>query len=99
MRNLGFSGQIRVRHHNNLARLELDARDLARIIDPMLRNTVIEHFKSLGFTYIALDLEGYNMGAFLAADRSFRLCMMAASVIWILHNILAATPAAVTRNR
>jgi len=33
--------------------------------------------------------------AFLAHDRSFRLCMMAASVIWIVHNVLAATPAAV----
>ncbi|MDJ0817005.1 MAG: ATP-dependent sacrificial sulfur transferase LarE [Desulfobacterales bacterium] len=63
LRELGFSGQIRVRHHNNLARLEIDSQDLPRIIQPALRNKVIEHFKGLGFTYIALDLEGYSMGS------------------------------------
>ena len=63
LRNLGFSGQIRVRHHNNLARLEIDSRDLPRIIQPELRNKVIEHFRALGFTYVALDLEGYSMGS------------------------------------
>ena len=36
-----------------------------------------------------------TMAAFLAADRAFRLGMMASSVIWIVHNILAVTPAAV----
>ncbi len=36
-----------------------------------------------------------TMAAFLAADRAFRLWMMASSVIWIVHNIIAATPAAV----
>ncbi len=63
LRNLGFSGQIRVRHHNNLARLEIDSRDLPQIIQSELRNKVIEHFRALGFTYVALDLEGYSMGS------------------------------------
>ena len=36
-----------------------------------------------------------TIAAFLAADRAFRLGMMASSVIWIVHNIIAITPAAV----
>lgn len=63
LRNLGFSGQVRVRHHNEIARLEIDARDLPQFLQPALRNKVVGHFKELGFTYIALDLEGYNMGS------------------------------------
>ncbi len=63
LRNLGFLGQVRVRHHNEIARLEIDARDLPQFLQPALRKKVVEHFKALGFTYIALDLEGYNMGS------------------------------------
>jgi uncharacterized protein len=63
LRNSGFLGQVRVRHHNEIARLEIDARDLPKFLQPALRNKVVEHFKELGFTYIALDLEGYNMGS------------------------------------
>ena len=63
LRNLGFLGQVRVRHHNEIARLEIDAQDLPKFLQPALRNKVVEHFKELGFTYIALDLEGYNMGS------------------------------------
>jgi uncharacterized protein len=63
LRSLGCSGQVRVRHHNEIARLEIDARDLPKFLQPALRNKVVEHFKELGFSYIALDLEGYNMGS------------------------------------
>ena len=63
LRNLGFLGQVRVRHHNEIARLEIDTRDLPKLQQPALRNKVVEHFKEFGFTYIVLDLEGYNMGS------------------------------------
>lgn len=63
LRDLGFSGQVRVRHHNDMARLEIDAQSLPELIRPALRNRVVEHFRCLGFTYVALDLEGYNMGS------------------------------------
>ena len=63
LRDVGFSGQVRVRHHDNLARLEIDSRHLPEIIQPALRSKVIEHFRTLGFTYVALDLEGYSMGS------------------------------------
>lgn len=63
LRHLGLSGQVRVRHHNEIARLEIEANDLPQFMRSALRNKVIEHFKGLGFTYVTFDLEGYNMGS------------------------------------
>ena len=63
LRDLGLSGQVRVRHHNEIARLEIEAKDLPQFMQSALRSKVIEHFRGLGFTYITLDLEGYNMGS------------------------------------
>jgi uncharacterized protein len=63
LRHLGLSGQVRVRHHNDIARLEIEAKDLPQFMQSALRNKVIAHFKGLGFTYITLDLEGYIMGS------------------------------------
>ena len=76
LRKLGFAGQVRVRHHNQIARLEIDARDLPQFIQPDVRNKVVEYFRGLGFTYVALDLEGYSMGSLnrvaAAAQKGFQ---------------------------
>ena len=63
LRELGLSGQIRVRHHQEIARLEIEAKDLPQLMQFEMRNRVTEFFKGLGFKYITLDLEGYNMGS------------------------------------
>ena len=63
LRELGLSGQIRVRHHKEIVRLEIEAKDLPRFIQFEIRERVTEFFKGLGFTYITLDLEGYTMGS------------------------------------
>jgi uncharacterized protein len=63
LRELGMSGQIRVRHHNEIARLEMDAQDLRQFMQSALRKRVTEFFKGLGFKYVTLDLEGYSMGS------------------------------------
>ena len=63
LRELGLSGQIRVRHHKEIVRLEIEAKDLPRFMQVAIRKRVTEFFKGLGFTYITLDLEGYNMGS------------------------------------
>lgn len=63
LRHLGLSGQVRVRHHDEIARLEIEAKDMPRFMQSALRSKVKEHFKGLGFTYITLDLEGYHMGS------------------------------------
>ena len=56
----GF-GQVRVRHHGHLARLEVASEQIERLAAQ--RQTVLPYFKQLGFQYIALDLEGYRMGS------------------------------------
>jgi len=63
LRELGLSGQIRVRHHKEIVRLEIEAKDLPRFMQFEIRKRVTEFFKGLGFTYITLDLEGYTMGS------------------------------------
>ena len=50
-------------HHDKIARIEVGAEDIARLLDPQTRQTITQAFKSLGFTYITLDLEGYRTGS------------------------------------
>ena len=63
LRELGLSPQLRVRHHGDIARIELDRSDFDKISDKNLRSQIVEHLRSLGFQYVTLDLEGYGMGS------------------------------------
>ena len=58
----GFD-QVRVRVHGASARIEVPPREVARLASPGTRIAVTRKFKSLGFTYVSLDLEGYRMGS------------------------------------
>ncbi len=62
LRALGFR-QLRLRHHGELARVEIDPSELPRALDPEVARRMVEAVKPLGFRYIALDLEGYRTGA------------------------------------
>jgi len=62
LRSLGF-GELRVRHHGDVARIEVPVADLPRLLDPELRRTVVEGLKALGYRYVALDLEGFRTGS------------------------------------
>jgi uncharacterized protein len=62
LRELGFR-QLRVRFHDTIARLEIDADDLARIVAPGMRERVVALGKRLGFSYVALDLAGFRSGS------------------------------------
>ena len=55
--------QFRVRHHGDVARIEVDIADLKKIMDKTLREKIVERFKDIGFLHIALDLEGYVTGS------------------------------------
>ncbi len=55
--------QIRVRIHNNLARIETDENGFKLLLDPQLRNQIFEEFRKIGFTYVSLDLKGYRTGS------------------------------------
>jgi len=65
LRALGFR-QFRVRHHDNLVRLEIAPEELARALNPEMAHQFVEIFKPLGFAYITLDLEGYRTGSLYA---------------------------------
>ncbi len=62
LRDLGF-GQFRVRHHNDLARVELMPIDMERLNIPATRDHIVRAFKTLGYTYVTLDLAGYRTGS------------------------------------
>lgn len=59
---LGFR-QLRVRHHGEIARIEVEPSELLRLCDPEIRTTVIKTAKAAGFKYVAADLQGYRTGS------------------------------------
>ena len=60
--DLGFR-QVRVRHHGEIARIELLPEDMKKIFENDLYCKIYDKIKSLGFTYVALDLKGYATGS------------------------------------
>jgi len=59
----GFS-QVRVRHHSDtIARVELMPEEFPLLLDQAKRKRLVRQLKSLGYTYITLDLEGYRSGS------------------------------------
>jgi uncharacterized protein len=63
LRDLDLSRQIRVRHEGDTARIEVGNEDVRKFTENPVRNTIITKFKSLGFKFIAIDLEGYSTGS------------------------------------
>lgn len=61
LRDLGLR-TVRVRHHGDVARLELGPEEFGRVVDG-LREEVVSKVKEAGYTYVALDLQGYRTGA------------------------------------
>lgn len=62
LRNLGFR-QVRVRHHGELVRIEIDKKELNRALDAAMTAEFTRIFKALGFKFITLDLEGFRSGS------------------------------------
>lgn len=63
LRALGFADS-RVRHHGDVARVELDPADLAAAVTDPLRGRVVDAVRGAGFRFVALDLAGIQSGAF-----------------------------------
>ena len=53
--------QVRVRHHDKVARIEVDRQDMHKVVE--LHDTIVSALKSFGFSYVALDLQGYRSGS------------------------------------
>lgn len=53
--------QLRVRHHDSIARIEVEPADFPRLLEK--REQIINSFKALGYTYVSLDLSGFRSGS------------------------------------
>jgi pyridinium-3,5-biscarboxylic acid mononucleotide sulfurtransferase len=62
VRSLGFR-VVRVRHHGEVARLELAPEEMPRALDPGVARALDQALRALGFRYVALDLKGYRLGS------------------------------------
>lgn len=62
LKDLGFR-QVRVRHHGDIARIEVESAAIGRLAEPEIRRRVAERFKTLGYLYVTLDLDGYRTGS------------------------------------
>jgi uncharacterized protein len=62
LRRLGLR-QVRVRHHGEIARLELDDEGNRRLSEPGLRRAIVGAVRDAGFRFVTVDLEGYRTGS------------------------------------
>src|SRR5882757_2821087 len=62
LRALGFR-QFRVRLHDRLARVEVSPQEMPRALTPEMAAAMVDKLKDAGFTYVALDLQGYRQGS------------------------------------
>jgi uncharacterized protein len=62
LKELGFR-QVRVRHHGEVARIEVAEEELSRALNPEMARRMSAALKALGFKYVTLDLEGYRTGS------------------------------------
>ena len=72
IRALGF-GRVRVRHHGDVARLELEPDAIDRALDGDVRARLAEAIRSAGFRFATLDLEGYRTGGGVGGARLYRI--------------------------
>jgi uncharacterized protein len=62
VRAFGFR-VVRVRHHGELARIEVGADEVSRATEPATAEALDRTLRELGFTYVTLDLRGYRLGS------------------------------------
>src|SRR5690242_15141344 len=62
LRRLGFR-QVRVRHHETVARIEVDPAEFARLLDEEIRARAVADVRAAGYLYVTLDLAGYRTGS------------------------------------
>ena len=63
LQKCGFR-QVRVRIHDNVARIEVRDKDICRVLaDRGIQKDIAKKLKRIGFSYVTLDLEGYRTGS------------------------------------
>ncbi|HUT69532.1 MAG TPA: ATP-dependent sacrificial sulfur transferase LarE [Desulfatiglandales bacterium] len=62
LKDLGFT-HVRVRHHDTIARIEVPKKDIPRLLSDKPSSKIVSYFKTLGYSYVTVDLEGYRTGS------------------------------------
>src|SRR5207344_722682 len=62
VRSLGFR-VFRVRHHDDLARVEIALAEMPRALEPDIAAAIVHELKAAGYRYVTLDLQGYRLGS------------------------------------
>ncbi len=62
LHDLGYR-QVRVRHHDKVARIELPRDQMARLLEDGSAELIVAKLKDLGYLYVTLDLQGYRVGS------------------------------------
>ena len=62
LKGLGLK-QLRVRHHGTVARIEVPPEDFASLLSDETRNEITMRFKTIGYSYVTLDLNGFRSGS------------------------------------
>jgi uncharacterized protein len=62
LRALGFR-VFRVRHHEDVARIEIARDEMVRALEPEVAATIVRELKAVGYKYVSLDLQGYRTGS------------------------------------
>ncbi len=62
LRELGFR-QVRVRHHDKIARIEVERAELPRLLEDQISQVVTDGLRKIGYIYVTVDLSGYRTGS------------------------------------
>jgi uncharacterized protein len=62
LHELGFR-QVRVRHHDKLARIEVERAELPRLVEDQISRAVTEGLRNIGYLYVTVDLQGFRSGS------------------------------------
>lgn len=63
LRARGRFGQVRVRCHGDIARIEVEPREIGKFFKGKLSSGIVKQFRALGFKYVTVDLRGYRTGS------------------------------------
>lgn len=62
LRELGFR-QLRVRHHDKIARIEVERSEIPRLVEEEMSRVVTDGLRKIGYSYVTVDLQGYRTGS------------------------------------
>lgn len=62
LRDLGIK-QLRVRHHDTVARIEVDEKDFPTFMNREVRDSITKYFRTIGYSYVTLDMDGFRSGS------------------------------------